>query len=164
MRKLFPTHPPGKCLPTTLQKCLLPEAPAGEAVTRPAVRRMCDHGDTLKSSARPSPCQSPQRGERGAVSSGSFACATTFLPKVRALGKSGLPTNPLRADSHLSAMWRESSSPELRMLQSTEIPQWTTQVYSGRVFVTPAVNKKIPSLSANLATQVRESHEKLMRR
>lgn len=100
----------------------------------------------------------------GAVSSGSFACATTFLLKARALGNSELPTNPLRADSHLSAMWRESSSHEVRMLQSTEIPQRTTQVYSGRVFVTPNVNKKIPSLSANFATQVRESHEKLMRR
>lgn len=123
MRKLFPTHPPGKCLPATLQKCLLTEAPAGEPVTHPAVRRGCDRGDTLKSSAWLSPCQSPQHGERGAVSSGSFACATTFLPKVRALGKSKLPTDPLRADSHLSAMWKESSSHEVRMLQSTEIPQ-----------------------------------------
>lgn len=162
MRKL--AHPPGKCFPATLQKCLLTEAAAGKAVTRPVVRQGCDHGDSLKSSARPSPCHSPQLGERGATSSGSFACATPFLRKAKALGKSELPMNPLQVDSHPSAMWRESSSHEVRMLQSTGIPQWTTQVYSGRVFVTPNVHKKILSLSVNLATQVRESHEKLMRR
>lgn len=95
----------------------------------------------------------------GDMSSGSFAYATTLLLKAKALDNSELPTNPLRADSHLSAMWRENCSHEVRMLQSTEIPQWTTQVYSGRIFVTPHVNKKIPSLSANLATQVREPWE-----
>lgn len=59
--------------------------------------------------------------KNGAVASGSFACATTFL--LRALGKEKLPANPLRADSHLSAVQMESSSHEATMLRSAEIPQ-----------------------------------------
>lgn len=35
MRKLFPTYPPGKCLPSALQKCLFTEAPGGEPATCP---------------------------------------------------------------------------------------------------------------------------------
>lgn len=66
-------------------------------------------GDTSK---RPllSPLLTRHSHQSGAVASGSFACATAFLPRV--LGKAKLPANPLRADSHLSAVRMENGSHE----------------------------------------------------
>lgn len=55
------------------------------------------------------------------MASGSLACATAFL--LRTLGKAKLPANPLRADSHLSAVRMESGSHEAKTLRSAEIPQ-----------------------------------------
>lgn len=65
--------------------------------------------------------------DSGAMASSSFACDPMFLWRGGVLGKAKLPVNPLGADSRLWAVQMESASQEARMLQSAEIPQWTTQ-------------------------------------
>jgi len=117
-------YPPEKRLPSALQKCLFTEAPGGEpaTLTRSEERAwwVVTHPSTYCSALSWSDRAFSEKN--GAVASGSFACATAFLP--RALGKAKLPANILWDDSHLSALRTETSSHKVTMPQSAEIPQW----------------------------------------